>query len=108
MRDSDLGDNAYAHGRAAWRRLKSNKNWNWRDWIIVGDSMMKARAEAFEEASTNKAVGNRYNQAFGRILRHERLDGIDSATRNQLFQVMDNCRPSKPGASGWRRTSRRD
>lgn len=98
MRDSDLGDNVYAHGRAAWRRLKSNKNWNWRDWIIVGDSMMKARAEAFEEASTNKAVGGRYNQAFGRILRHERLDGIDSATRNHLFQVMDNL----PAIEAWR------
>jgi hypothetical protein len=98
MRDSGLGDNVYGRGRAAWRRLKSNKNWNWRDWIIVGDSMMKARTEAFEEAGTNKAVGSRYNQAFGRILRNERLDGIDSATRNHLFQVMDNL----PAIEAWR------
>lgn len=96
MRDSELRANTYKLGRAAIKRLEKDKTRH--DWMQVGDAFLEARAEALEECGLtgtnlrNHRLGGGYNKAFGDILKRERLESevIDSATRNNLFTIMDN------------------
>jgi hypothetical protein len=79
---------AYREGRDALDRLGKGRDWS--DWQKVAVALAAGRTEAMRTAKTNKPNGGKYNRAFGAVLERERLDRIDSATRNQLLQIAKN------------------
>jgi hypothetical protein len=96
-RQHDNAD-AYREARSALDRLNTGRDWS--DWQKVGAALAVARTEAMSHAKTNRPTGRRYNEAFGDLLKREHLDGIDSATRNQLLQIEKN----KAAIEEWRAT----
>jgi hypothetical protein len=89
-RQHDNADGAYREARSALDRLNTGRDWS--DWAMVGAALAAGRAEAMRTAKTNRPKGRRYNQAFGAVLKRERLgaDRLDSATRNQLLRIQEN------------------
>ena len=81
---------AYRDGREALERLSTGLNWS--DWQTVGAALAAGRSEAMRIAKTNTPKGRKYNRAFGGVLKREQLgtDRLDSATRNQLLQIVAN------------------
>ena len=92
MNAVDYRIQVYKNGRDAVARIDKQATKNWYDWLTVGRSMIEARTEAFETVGTNKAIGAAYNQAFGDILRREKLheNVVDKGTRSLLLNIMDN------------------
>jgi hypothetical protein len=90
----------YREGREALDRLSSGRNFA--DWQKVGVALAAGRAEAMRIANTNSPKGRTYNRAFGDVLKREQLgtDRLDSATRNQLLQIVEN----QSAIEEWRET----
>jgi hypothetical protein len=90
----------YREGREALERLSTGRDCS--DWQKVGAALAAGRTEAMRIANTNKPEGKIYNQAFGDVLKREQLgtDRLDSATRNQLLQIVKN----QPAIEKWRET----
>jgi hypothetical protein len=93
-----LHDNAetYREGREALDQLNTGRVWS--HWQKVGAAFAAGRTEAMRIANTNRPTGKKYNQAFGHVLKRERLDSIDSATRNQLLRIAEKL----PEIEAWR------
>jgi hypothetical protein len=89
---------AFREGRVALHRL--NTGCEWSDWL--GAAVAAGRAEAMRIANTNSPKGRTYNRAFGDVLKREQLgtDRLDSATRNQLLQIVEN----QSAIEEWRET----
>jgi hypothetical protein len=85
----DLAD-VYATGRRALKSLKKERSWL--AWLAVGEAVAEGRREAMELVGTNRPIGAAYNKAFSEILRREKLgtEELPSATRNQLFDIIDH------------------
>jgi len=77
----------YREGRKALERINTGRDYT--DWVKVAAALDTARTEAMNKAGVNQPIGRPYNKAFGEILKRERLgtDKLDSATRNQLFDL---------------------
>jgi hypothetical protein len=88
----------YREGREALDRISTGRDWS--DWQKVGAALAAGRTEAMRTANTNRPKGKTYNRAFGGVLKRERLDSINSATRNQLLQIAENL----PAIEEWRET----
>jgi hypothetical protein len=80
----------YCEGREALDRLRLVRDWS--DWQKAGAALTAGRTEAMRRANTNEPKGRIYNRAFGEVLNREQLgtDRLDSTTRNQLLQIMEN------------------
>jgi hypothetical protein len=91
---------AFREGREALARLSTERNWS--DWQTVAAALAAGRTEAMGIARTNTPRGKTYNRAFGDVLKREQLgtDKLDSATRNQLLQIVEN----QSAIEEWRET----
>jgi hypothetical protein len=80
----------YREGREALERLSTGRDWS--DWQKVGAALAAGRIDAMRIANTNRPKGKIYNRYFGDVLKREQLgtDRLDSATRNQLLQIVEN------------------
>jgi hypothetical protein len=90
----------YREGREALERLSTGRDRS--DWQKVGAALAAGRTEAMRIANTNRPKGKIYNRAFGDVLKREQLgtDRLDSATRNQLLQIVEN----QSAIEKWRET----
>jgi hypothetical protein len=83
----------YMDGRLAMKRIEKAAARSLHEWMIVGESMVEAHAEATETLGTNRTDNLAFRREFGEILRREKLHdengGPDKTTRSFLLKIMD-------------------
>jgi len=98
LKIGDELDRIGRQGKAAWQRLKKDKNFE--DWRTAGQAVVTARQWAMNEAGTNQPIGSRYNALMADWLARYGLDDMDKGARSRLVEMMDNI-----GAiEEWRKT----
>jgi hypothetical protein len=81
-------EQAVAHGREAWQRIKSDGTWE--DWVLVGQALEIGRAEAMRRSGSNQPRGRGYNEAFSAWLSKNSFAKIDKGTRSRLADCMEH------------------
>jgi hypothetical protein len=81
-------EQAVAHGREAWGRIKSDSTWE--DWVLVGQALDIGRGEAMRRTGSNQPRGRGYNEAFSAWLQKNGFAEIDKGTRSRLAECMEH------------------
>jgi hypothetical protein len=85
-------------GTAAWKRLKTEKNWN--DYMALGECFVTGRAWSFDDSGTNDINDPRFKKSFSGWLNKYHVDDFDRSDRVKLMYVMEH----RAEIEGWRST----
>lgn len=84
--------------QAAWKNLKTDKNWAW--WREIGECLDAGRRAVMRHCGITKPIGATYNAHMGPFLQKHGFDEIDAGVRNRLQNIMDHIGE----VEAWRRT----
>jgi hypothetical protein len=82
----------------AWDRLKASPDW--KEWIAVGEAMVRARTTCMLDTHSNRPAGRGYNAAFSTWLAKRKFGNMDGSDRARLLKCMENI----PAIEAWRET----